>query len=167
MNAHVLSLKTHFYLFFNFIVIKMQKMFRTESLQKNINSGLDLESLTDEPQLTMINNNSEMLLNLERNLSKEKRTKKNKPESSDDEDDEENSEEIENSNIPIDEDEARLENLVFGAEKNIFENMTKNNKKKSGLKFNEFLNTDKKNEIADVFKERKAVWEDENDEEDK
>ena len=45
--------------------------------------------------------------------------------------------------------------------------MTKNNKKKSGLKFNEFLNTDKKNEIADVFEERKAVWEDENDEEDK
>lgn len=152
----------------------MTKMLRTavlDSLQQITNSDEDLEeSMSIETKITDANNNSEMLQNLERKGSKEKRKKKNKPESSDDENDEDNDDDIDDTNILVDEDEARLEDLVFGAEKTIVENMAKNNQKKNkkaSLKFNDFLSADKKTEIADAFKERKAVWEDDNDEEDK
>lgn len=121
---------------------------------------------------------SEILINnLDRNnLLNEKRKKQSVDVSSgDDEDD------SEEPNVLMDEDEARLEDLVFGNEKNIVENMKRNNerkeKKKAGLKFNEFLASDlkkgaeagdnKRVEIGDILEGRKAVWDDDNDEEDK
>lgn len=122
---------------------------------------------------------SELLFNLDRSSLKEKRKKKSVDVSSSD--DEEDDVKIENSeNVLIDEDEARLENLVFGNEKNILDNMTKNNerknkKNKTGLKFNQLLATEqasveekgKKGAIADGIEARKPAWDDDNDDEEK
>ena len=78
------------------------------------------------------------------------------------------------SNRFVDDDESRLEDLVFGGENALLENITKKNVKKqkitSGLKFQQFLDTDSgisQKEIADGFETRKPVWEDDNDDDEK
>ena len=128
-------------------------------------------------------NNAEIVFNLNKNTLKDKRKKKRSVNVSSGDEDEENEGEtsgnVKDKDVLMDEDEARLEDLVFGNEKNIFENIKKNTEKKNrkaGLKFNQFLAKDdaseklvddKKVEIADEFNERKPVWEDDNDEDEK
>lgn len=127
----------------------------------------------NENNQAKMDTNSEMLSNLDRNLVKDKRKKQDSNLSSDDENDDDINNIMSNeANEFIDEDEKNLEDLVFGSQKNILVNMGKNNAKKikkSGLKFNQFvdddLNNDKKTQIADAFETRKPVWDDENDEE--
>lgn len=118
------------------------------------------------------NTNSDLIMNLDRNLTKGKRKKHNVDESSDEDDENICTTRSEETNKFLDDDEARLEDLVFGAEKNLLENISKNNKKANktpGLKFNQFLNKSNENqtEIADAFKARKPAWEDDDNEEDK
>ena len=133
----------------------------------------DMESTTETKK-----DNSEIVLNLDRNSTREKRKKKSINESSDDDDDDQENI-FQNKNLDnfIDEDESRLEDLVFGSEKAIFDNISKNNKhkknKKTGLKFNQFLAQDRDNvdsskkiEVADALEERKPAWQDDADEED-
>lgn len=123
------------------------------------------------------NDNSQIVLNLDKNSTREKRKKKTVDVSSDDDDDEqENIFQDKNTDTFIDEDESRLENLVFGSEKGIFDNISKNNErknKKAGLKFNQFLAQDRDNldkskkiEVADALEERKPAWQDDADDED-
>lgn len=124
----------------------------------------------EETETTKTSTSAEILFNLDRNSMKEKRSKANANLSSDDDDGNIMSE----SNRFVDDDESRLEDLVFGGENALLENITKKNVKKqkitSGLKFQQFLDTDSgisQKEIADGFETRKPVWEDDNDDDEK
>ena len=124
----------------------------------------------EETETTKTRTSAEILFNLDRNSMKEKRSKANANLSSDDDDGNIMSE----SNRFVDDDESRLEVLVFGGANALLENITKKNVKKqkitSGLKFQQFLDTDSgisQKEIADGFETRKPVWEDDNDDDEK
>jgi hypothetical protein len=76
-------------------------------------------------------------------------------EDEDDDDDDDNRNKSRKTNCDSDEEE-RLENLVFGSKKTMFKTMD-NNKLKTNNKKR------KNKQIADHFEKRKAVWEDEDD----
>lgn len=139
-------------------------MLRTvPSISKDIPTSDSENDCTVGQERTTNQPNSDIFPNLNRNSTTEKRKISTK------------SEDVEGinekSNEFIDEDETRLEDLVFGNEKSILQNIAKNNSKKNkkfgSLKFNQFLENDdpKKAKISDEFQKRKSIWEDENDEE--
>ncbi len=68
---------------------------------------------------------AQMISNLTKNKFSDKRKKKSVNVSSDDDDEENENGNVKNEDVLLDEDEARLEDLVFGNEKNIFENIKK------------------------------------------
>lgn len=75
----------------------------------------------------------------------------------DNEDDESKSVESESNESDLDENEKNLEALVFGSKATILEGIEKHTKHHKRSK-------KQKNEIASVFEKRKAVWKDEDDE---
>ena len=111
----------------------------------------------DEKAKTFLFNLSKVVPN-----ESKKRKKEKEDLSSDDDDDADDSyEDNVNDNeteMPEDDDEAekQLENLVFGSDAFLVDNMDKIQGKKAGK--------EKKTEIAAFF-EKKAAWQDENDEE--
>ena len=129
--------------------------------------------------------NESILFNLNKNALISKRKKKNSELSSDDDssqksqkllatgnDDDEDFEREEEEDNFLKDDEKNLENLVFGSDKLMVDNMSKiqNKSQKAGLKFNKFLSRDEENlnnkvELAEAFQSRKPAWED-NQEED-
>ena len=135
--------------------------------------------------------NESILFNLNKNALITKRKKKNSEMSSDDdngedsaqksqkllakendEDDDDDFERVEEDDNFLKDDEKNLENLVFGSDKFMVDNISKiqNKSQKAGLKFNKFLSRDEENlsnkvELADAFQSRKPAWED-NQEED-
>lgn len=137
----------------------------------------EMETNNKQDQAKSETQNSTILFNLNKKSLKNKRKKSTAQSSDDDEENDEQTNFAQNEDAGfIEEDEERLENLVFGNEKSIMQNMNKLQKrnhsnKKEGLKFNQsaqdVTKTNETTQIANAFSTRKPAWQDDNDEEEK